>query len=147
MRLPKRRRVGELDVADFWRRTGDLSPSMRDLARNFLLTGARRSTVLSIRRADVELGRGVLRFDHMKTMEEWEFPMGPHLTGMLAARMAADEPLASEWLWPSPASRTGHVQEPRRRDGVPSPHELRHHARTLMIAAGVDVPIRRKSKG
>ncbi|WP_025310926.1 tyrosine-type recombinase/integrase [Roseicyclus elongatus] len=86
--LPKRRRVGELDVADFWRRTADLSPSMRDLARTFLLTGARRSTVLSIRRADVDLERGVLRFDHMKTMEEWAFPMGPHLTGMLAARMA-----------------------------------------------------------
>lgn len=134
---PKRRRVGELDVGEFWLRTGDMAPCARDLARAFLLTGARRSTLLSIRRDDVDLERGVLRFGHMKTMEEWAFPMGPHLTSMVAERMEADVPLDSEWLWPSPISKTGHVEAPRRREGVPSPHELRHHARTLMIAAGV----------
>jgi len=135
--LPKRRRVGELDLADFWRKTAELSPSMRDLARAFLLTGARRSTLLAVKREDVDLERRVLRFGHMKTMEEWAFPMGPHLTELLAARLQADAPIASEWLWPSPTSASGHLQEPRRREGVPSPHELRHHARTLMIAAGV----------
>jgi integrase len=134
---PKRRRVGELDVGEFWLRTGDMAPCARDLARTFLLTGARRSTLLAIRREDVDLKRGVLRFGHMKTMEEWAFPMGPHLTRMVAERMEADVPLNSEWLWPSPISKTGHVEAPRRREGVPSPHELRHHARTLMIAAGV----------
>ena len=134
---PKRRRVGELDVGEFWLRTGDMAPCSRDLARAFLLTGARRSTLLAIRRDDVDLERGVLRFGHMKTMEEWAFPMGPHLTRMVAERMEADVPLNSEWLWPSPISKTGHVEAPRRREGVPSPHELRHHARTLMIAAGV----------
>ncbi|GAA5071331.1 integrase family protein [Roseibacterium beibuensis] len=134
---PKRRRVGELDVGEFWLRTGDMAPCARDLARAFLLTGARRSTLLSIRREDVDLERGVLRFGHMKTMEEWAFPMGPHLTRMVAERMEADVPLCSEWLWPSTVSKTGHVEAPRRREGVPSPHELRHHARTLMIAAGV----------
>ena len=50
--------------------------------------------------------------------------------------MREDAPLASEWLWPSPNSRTGHIMEPRD-DGLPSPHEYRHHARTLYIAAGV----------
>lgn len=134
---PKRRRVGELDVGEFWLRTGDMAPCARDLARAFLLTGARRSTLLAIRREDVDLERGVLRFGHMKTMEEWAFPMGPHLTRMVAERMEADVPLNSEWLWPSPISKTGHREAPRRREGVPSPHELRHHARTLMIAAGV----------
>ncbi|MEO0823797.1 MAG: tyrosine-type recombinase/integrase [Pseudomonadota bacterium] len=134
---PKRRRVGALDVGEFWLRTGDMAPCARDLARTFLLTGARRSTLLAIRREDVDLERGVLRFGHMKTMEEWAFPMGPHLTRMVAERMEADVPLNSEWLWPSPISKTGHVEAPRRREGVPSPHELRHHARTLMIAAGV----------
>lgn len=135
--LPKRRQVGALDVADFWAQTAEMTPAMRDLSRAFLLTGARRSTLLAIRREDVDLDRRVLRFGHMKTMDEWAFPMGPLLTAMLAARMDADAPLASEWLWPSPASKTGHVQEPRRRPGVPSPHELRHHARTGLIAAGV----------
>lgn len=55
---------------------------------------------------------------------------------MLADRMAEDEPLNSPWLWPSASSKSGHVEEPRE-DGLPSPHEYRHHARTLYIAAGV----------
>lgn len=50
--------------------------------------------------------------------------------------MEQDRPLDSEWLWPSPTSRSGHVEEPKER-GMPSPHEYRHHARTLYIQAGV----------
>jgi hypothetical protein len=55
---------------------------------------------------------------------------------MLRRRMDEDAPLASPWLWPSPTSVSGHMSEPKRR-GLPSPHALRHHARTLMVAAGV----------
>ena len=139
IRVPqtKRRRVDELDLKDFWRRSGELSAQMRDIARAFLLTGARRSTLLKIRREDVDLERRVLRFTHMKTMDDWAFPMGPHLTALLEVRLEADEPIGSDWLWPSPTGKDGHAYGPRRREGVPSPHELRHHARTLMIAAGV----------
>lgn len=132
-----KRKVGELALADFWKNTEALSPIMRDLQRTFLLTGARRSSVLTVRRDDVDLERQVLTFRHQKTSTEpLLFPMGPWLTEMMRARLLDDEPLASEWLWPSPGAATGHVAEPKKK-GIPSPHALRHVARSLMIAAGV----------
>ncbi|CTQ33922.1 integrase arm-type DNA-binding domain-containing protein [Jannaschia rubra] len=138
LRVPAtpKREVGELDVETFWSTTEAMSPLMRDLQRAFLLTGARRTSLLGVRRADFDAGRGVLAFTHMKTGGAWSFPAGRWLTATLATRMKEDDPLASPWLWPSPGSASGHVAEPKR-GGVPSPHALRHHCRTMMIAAGV----------
>ena len=131
-----RRKVGELDVAEFWSVTGAMSPVMRDLQRAFLLTGARRTSLIGVRRADFDPDRAVLTFTHMKTGGAWAFPTGRWLTATLRTRMDEDALLGSPWLWPSPGSATGHIAEPKR-GGVPSPHALRHHARTMMIAAGV----------
>jgi integrase len=134
---PGKRRVAPLDVADFWARTAGLSPVMRDLARAFLLTGARRSSMLQVRRADVDLDRRSITFAHMKTTDDgMTFPIGRWLAGMLAERMEEDAPLGSEWLWPSPTSRSGRIVEPKRK-GFASPHALRHVARTMMVEAGV----------
>ena len=133
----KRRKVGALDLGDWWERVMRLSPARRDLHVAMLLTGARRRSVLHVRREDVDVERAVLTLTHMKTSDEpLQLPMGSRLARILAARMGADEPLGSEWLWPSPTSRSGHIEEPKE-DGLPSPHEYRHHARTLYIAAGV----------
>ncbi len=134
--VPPRREVGTLDLADWWERTGRLSPLMRDLHRATLLTGARRTSILSVRREDVDLEARALTFRHMKSGGELQFPLGEWTAGMLRRRMEADKPLASAWLWPSPTSASGHMREPKRR-GLPGPHALRHHARTLMVAAGV----------
>jgi integrase len=103
-----------------------------------LLTGARRSSILQVRSADIDLERNIMTFTHMKTGGRMLFPMGTWLAAMIRDRLAQDEPLNSPWLWPSPTSGRGHVTEPRE-DGpdLPSPHEYRHHARTLFIAAGV----------
>lgn len=65
--VPGRREVEELDIAGFWKQTATLSPLMRELQRAFLLTGARRSSLLSVRREDVDLEKRVLTFHHMKT--------------------------------------------------------------------------------
>lgn len=133
---PRKREVDEMDLKAFWARTEELSPIMRDLQRTFLLTGARRLSVLSTERAHVDHDRKILRFAHMKTGGDLLFPMGTFLADMLEKRMEADGPLDSKWLWPSPLSTSGRLVEPKR-SKVPSPHALRHHARTLMIAAGV----------
>lgn len=133
----KRRKVLPLDLGEWWEQVQLLSPMRRDLHVAMLLTGARRSSILQVKREDVDVERRVLTFSHMKTSDEpMLFPMGPRLGSMLKARLKVDEPLNSEWLWPSPTSRSGHVEEPREAD-LPSPHEYRHHARTLLIAAGV----------
>lgn len=138
LRIPgsKRRKVAPLDLPDWWRRVQELNPVRRDLHQAMLLTGARRSSILNVKREDVDLEKRVLKFTHQKTSDEpLLFPMGPRLAAIVEERMRADEPLNSEWLFPSPTSKSGHVQEPKEK-GLPSPHELRHHARTLFIQAG-----------
>ncbi|OHD07570.1 hypothetical protein [Sphingopyxis sp. RIFCSPHIGHO2_12_FULL_65_19] len=133
----KRRRVAPLDLTAWWSDVLQLSPVRRDLHISMLLTGARRSSILQVRRDDVDAKKAVLTLTHMKTSDEpLQLPMGARLATILAHRMRTDEPLASDWLWPSVTSRSGHIEEPKEK-GLPSPHEYRHHARTLYIAAGV----------
>lgn len=136
--MPKRREVDGVDLALWWTATEGLSPVRRDLHRAMLLTGARRTSILQVRRDEIDLAKGVLVFKHMKTGGQMLFPMGTWLKSMLEARLADDEPLNSPWLWPSPTSESGRITEPKEpKRGLPSPHEYRHHARTLFIAAGV----------
>jgi hypothetical protein len=125
-----------LDLAEWWAKTEEINPVRRDLHRTMMLTGARMTSILTLECRDVDPEKCLINFRHMKTHGEMLFPAGPFLTGMLKARMEEDEPLRSRWLWPSMTSRSGHVVQPRE-SGLPSPHEYRHHARTLLIAAGV----------
>ncbi|MCL4709620.1 MAG: integrase [Pseudorhodoplanes sp.] len=135
--MPKRREVEPVDLTAWWAETEKLTPQRRDLHRAFLLTGARRSSLLQVRREDVDLEKRILTFRHMKTGGQMLFPMGEFLTAMLKARLEADVPLNNPWLWAS-LSGAGHTTEPKQqRHDLPSPHEYRHHARTLFIAAGV----------
>lgn len=136
---PKRRQVDAIDLAAWWEVTEMLSPIRRDLHRTFMLSGARRASLLQVRRDDVDFERGVIVFKHMKTSDQaMMFPMGTYVKDMLRARLDADAPLNSEWLWPSPTSESGRVEEPKEpRRELPSPHEYRHLARTMFIAAGV----------
>ena len=103
-----------------------------------LLTGARRTSILTVRRTDVDLERKVLTFQHMKIGPPMTFPMGIRLTEMLRKRLVDDEWLGSEWLWPSGRNSSRRTVDPRARshEDLPSAHEYRHVARTLLIAAG-----------
>lgn len=53
--MPKRREVDGLDLMAWWQASDSLSPIRRDLHRAMLLTGARRSSILQVRRANVDL--------------------------------------------------------------------------------------------
>lgn len=139
LRVPttRRRKVPPLDLREWWGKVMELTPARRDLHVAMLLTGARRSSILNVRRQDIDVEGGVLTLTHMKTSDEpLSLPIGWRLSKVLQGRMDEDRPLSSEWLWPSPTSRSGHIEEPKER-GLPSPHEYRHHARTLYIQAGV----------
>jgi integrase len=133
---PKPRKVAPLDIADWWEKTEKLNSRRRDLCRMMLLTGARKTSILTLECRDVDVEAGIINFRHMKTHGELLFPAGPFMIEMLKRRMEDDEPLRSRWLWPSMTSRTGHTVNAREK-GMPSPHEYRHHARTLLIATGV----------
>src|SRR3546814_8485795 len=104
-----------------------------------MLSGARRSSLLQVRRDDVDLDRAVLTFRHMTTGGQMLFPMGTRLAERLRARMEADLPVGNEWLWPSATSRSGPIEEPTE-NGLPSSHEYRPHARTLFLASSVPSP-------
>lgn len=134
-----KRQVDMLDLKAWWADTEKLSPIRRDLHRAMLLTGGRRRSILGVRREDVDFDKKVLIFQHMKIGGAMLLPMGERLAAMLKQRMEEDVPLDSVWLWPSPVSGCGHVTEPKEKTkaDVPSPHEYRHLARTLFIAAGV----------
>lgn len=134
--VPKSRQVEPLDFKAWWKMTEELSEWRRDLHRAFLLTGARRTSMLLVKRDDVNLDKATMTFKHMKIGGEMTYPMGTFLTEMIRARMEADEALNSEWLWPSPTSKSGHIEEPKEQ-GLRSAHVLRHLNRTLAIAAGV----------
>ncbi|WP_086606724.1 tyrosine-type recombinase/integrase [Erythrobacter donghaensis] len=139
LRVPttRRRKVAPLDMKEWWGKVMRLSPARRDLHVAMLLTGARRSSILNVKREDVDFAGKVLTLTHMKTSDDpLKLPIGWRLAKVLAVRMEQDRPLNSEWLWPSVTSRSGHVEEPKEK-GLPSPHEYRHHARTLYIQAGV----------
>lgn len=95
---PKSRQVDELDLAEWWEKMEELSPIRRDLHRAMLLTGARRASILNVKRKDVDLDRGVLIFNHMKTGGRMLFPMGTFLRAMIAKRMGDDLPFNNPWL-------------------------------------------------
>lgn len=133
---PKRREVEPIDLKAWWTAVEKLPPARRDLHVALMLTGARRTSMLNVRRDDVDFENSILRFRHMKVGGQMLFPMGPRLAARLHARMAEDEPVASEWLWPSATSACGHIMEPRD-EGLPTPHEYRHLVRTMFIACGV----------
>lgn len=133
---PPRREVDEIDLAEWWAKTEALPPIRRDLHRLLLFTGLRRRSATTIARDDVDIARKLIRVRHMKSGRPFLLPLSDFLVEMLKARMAEDEPLESEWLWPSATSRSGHIEEPKE-DGLPSPHAYRHLWRTNAIAAGV----------
>jgi integrase len=135
---PPTRQVDTLDVPAWWAETQKLLPMRRDLHRAMLLTGGRRTSILTLRRDDVDLQRKVLTFQHMKIGPPMTLPMGNRLTEMLRKRMEDDFQLGSEWLWPSATSARGHMVDPRARghENLPSAHEYRHIARTMFIASG-----------
>jgi integrase len=138
LRVPqtRRREVGEIDLKEWWARTGALPPIRRDAHRMFMFSGLRRESLLTVRRDDVDFDLGLVAVRHMKSRRPFILPLSDFMTELLWHRMADDERVGSEWLWPSPTSRSGRVVEPRE-EGLPSPHAYRHHWRTQSIAAGV----------
>lgn len=132
------REVAPINLKKWWFSTETMPPIRRDLHRSYLLTGARSASLLRVKRADIDLEKRVMTFNHLKTGGRMLFPMGDRLTNLIGERLDADERLRSDWLWPSATSKVGRVVEPKdqRRD-VPSPHAYRHLARTMMIASGV----------
>jgi len=94
----------------------------RDYVLLSLLTGARKSNVLAMRWADINLTRGEWRIPLTKNQEPLTIPLAPEAIDILQQRLdeaqkAENSPKEaqkpSEWVFPS-NSASGHLHDPRK---------------------------------
>lgn len=134
----------------------DVSPHIYLYSLIALSTAMRMSEILSIRRENVDVARRRIFVPKAKAGAR-EQPMTAELASYLAKYMAA-LPKGTEWLFPSVASKSGHlatIRKAHRRvvkaagldPDVIVRHTFRHTAVTHLVQAGVDLPTVQKISG
>ena len=91
------------------------NPSIRDALWFGLYTGMRRDEVLTLRWERVDMDALTFRVEETKTGVPLELPITSQLAAILERRRTAAQDLPEgvrEWVFPSPTSATGHVQDP-----------------------------------
>ena len=91
------------------------NPTIRDALWFGLYTGMRRDEVLTLRWERVDMDAFTFRVEETKTGVPLELPITSQLAAILERRRAAAEDFPEgvrEWVFPSPTSATGHVQDP-----------------------------------
>ena len=91
------------------------NPAIRDALWFGLYTGMRREEVLTLRWERVDMKGLTFRVEDTKTGVPLELPITRQLTAILERRQAeaGDYPdHVRDWVFPSPTSATGHVQDP-----------------------------------
>ncbi|MCY4408644.1 MAG: tyrosine-type recombinase/integrase [Rhodospirillaceae bacterium] len=91
------------------------NPAIRDALWFGLYTGMRRDEVLTLRWERVDMDALTFRVEETKTGVPLELPITNQLTAILERRQTATAGLPEgvrEWVFPSPTSATGHVQDP-----------------------------------
>ena len=118
-----------------------------------LYTGMRRDEVLTLRWERVDMAALTFRVEETKTGVPLELPVTGHLRAILERRQSESEDLPADrrnWVFPSPTSASGHVEDPhhlygrisenRRREVlVPRPAQLFHYRRRARADAAVGV--------
>jgi integrase len=121
-----------------------------------LATAMRAGEILAIRKADIDLNRRRIFIPQAKAGAR-DQPVTQELAEFLEQHMAG-LPKGTEWLFPSIASKSGHlvcIRQPFRRvvlaagldPDVVVRHTLRHTAITHLVQAGVDLPTVQKISG
>ena len=132
----KKREVEPVDLSVFADRVTDLPLMHRALWTTALLTGARRTSLLEMRREDVLYDEFAVRLRHVKTIKDGAtLPIGERLANTLY--MYLQEPSASDWLWPGRGDNR--LRDMRYRGWPYGSHQLRHNWTTLATRA--DVPM------
>ena len=115
---PRRRRISApAEVLPRWRRGIEAEAvvaATRDIFLIGLYTGMRLGEILSLQWQRVDLDGRILRVEETKTGEPLELPVTRQL-GAVLARLRAEAGYPAEepegWVFPSPASETGHMVE------------------------------------
>lgn len=134
----------------------DVSPHIYLYSFVALSTAMRMSEILSIRRENVDIVRRRIYVPKAKAGAR-EQPITAELASYLAKHMGT-LPKGTEWLFPSVASKSGHLSTIRKAHrrvvkaagldpDVVVRHTFRHTAVTHLVQAGVDLPTVQKISG
>ena len=137
--------MGVAELPAWWAQLQALAnPIRRELHLFMLLTGLRRTDVLTARWANFDPNRPSLRLPSPKGGEERAFEL-PLSTAMLECLERVKEagstyyPEESKvWIFSAPGGHVAEVKEEGRQKLSHTGHALRHSFRTLAAAAGVD---------
>lgn len=118
-------------------------PIRRAAWTTLLYTGLRSRSCRSARREHLHIGAngdGLLEVPNPKggKARAFQLPLPRVLTEQLIELMDHTAPLESPFLFPSPTSRSGHIEQLTRLADWPyNPHKFRHGMKTACVAAGV----------
>jgi integrase len=137
---PSRRKKGaikKVDLPQWFAQVEKVGGQRRDVWLLGVMTGLRRNDLVSIRREDVDLGKGVLWVPKPKGGERraFELPLSKEAITLVRRVLRSHN---SEWLWPSSKrSSSGHIEhpEPRPSDGF-SVKWTMHDLRKVHSSAG-----------
>jgi len=145
--------LDEDELRRFFRALHAEPPLFRDYFTLLLLTGARKSNLLTIRWADLDLNRGLWRIPETKSGDVVVIPLvGPAVEILLRRKGEAN---GSEWVFAS-HSKTGHLQEPKtawaricRRAGLENArvHDVRRTLGSWLTVGGSSLPVVGKALG
>ena len=124
--------------------------TLRDFFWLSLLTGARRGNVQSMRWLDIDLSRAVWTIPHSQSKSGRAITVPLHADAVTILRRRHKASSASEYVFASERSATGHLVEPKKAwakvltaAGISDLrlHDVRRTVGSWMAAAGVSLPI------
>lgn len=102
-----------------------------------LFTGARKGSIESLKWADVDLDKKVIRFRVTKGDRPYSIPVSDVLAGLLTRYRDSGDVPPSEWAFPSPVIEGTHLVDVKNpNEGVGPAHRLRHTFRTTLAELG-----------
>jgi integrase len=145
------------ELRRFWRAlVAEPEDDVRDFLQVLLLTGVRSGSLAAARWADIDLKDAVWHIppESMKAGKSLDLPLAPRAVKILKARQ---QHVASEWIFPSPRTESGHLATVLRDGWVRvlavakitrvTPHDLRRTHATYGLAAGIPIEVLGKALG
>ena len=136
---PRQTGMSERDLPAWFRAVLALdNPVMREFNVLALLTGLRRRDLTTMRWENVQ--KGHIDIPQPKNGRPSRIPISPPIARFLRRLRDIGKVLPEDchqWVFPSPSSKSGHVEEPKNKILNKSPHALRHTFRGMCAGAKI----------
>jgi len=131
--------VAPAEMPELWRRLDAMDDRVRRACWLLMLTtGLRCSNARSVIWEHLDAD-GVLLVPRAKSGRSFRLPLPRLVLQELEEVREVTRPMESQFVFASPSSRSGHVEQMRRTEAFPyAPHAMRHTYRTWALEAGVD---------